>query len=333
MLTPQGSTAVHPQPPLVTVVIVNYNGGEMICKCLAALERQTLQDFVAVVVDNNSADDSVAGIRRSHPKVVILELDNNPGFSGGVNHALQTCALGTWVALLNPDAFPAKDWLENLVASAGKHPEYAAFGSRMFSDQDQLQLDGVGDVYHVSGLPWRRAHGCPNSHKYDEEKEIFAPCAAAALYRTSALSDIGPLDEDFFLYVEDIDLGFRLRLAGHRALYVPTAHIRHLGSAFVGKHSDFQIYHGHRNLVWVFVKNMPGILFWIFLPLHILLNAATLVWLVARGQGRVTLRAKRDAIMGVPHFWEKRAAIQAGRKVSVWNILRQLSWNPFTRCA
>ena len=320
------------QPPLVTVIIVNYNGGEMICKCLAALQEQSFQDFLTVVVDNNSTDGSVASIRKNHPNVVVLPLDKNLGFAGGVNYALRECHLGPWVALLNPDAFPTEDWLSNLVASGLQHPEYAAFGSRMFSDLDQRQLDGVGDVYHVSGLPWRRGHGCANSKRHDQEKEIFAPCAAAALYRTSVLKEIGPLDEDFFLYVEDVDLGFRLRLAGYRALYVPTAHIRHLGSAFVGKHSEFQIYHGHRNLVWVFVKNMPGMLFWTFLPLHILLNIATLGWLALRGQGAATMRAKRDAIMGIPHFWKKRAQIQANRKVSAWNILHQLSWNPFSRC-
>lgn len=328
----QVTNAVTPNPPMVTVVIVNYNGGDLICQCLTALERQSFQDFATVVVDNNSVDDSVAAIRKSHPTVPILQLDKNLGFAGGVNRALQENALGPWVALLNPDAFPTKDWLENLVSSARCHPECAAFGSRMFSDQDQRMLDGVGDVYHVSGLPWRKGHGCRNSPLYDQETEIFAPCAAAALYRTSALTEIGPLDEDFFLYVEDVDLGFRLRLAGYRALYVPTAHIRHLGSAFVGKHSDSQIYHGHRNLVWVFVKNMPGVLFWVFLPLHILLNITTLFWLVLRGQGAAAMRAKRDAIVGIPHFWQKRAKIQAGRKASVWNIVRQLSWNPFTRC-
>jgi GT2 family glycosyltransferase len=319
-------------PPLVTVVIVNFNGGEMIGQCLAALEKQCFQDFVAVVVDNNSTDNSVASIRKNHPNVVVLQLNRNSGFAGGVNYALQECALGPWVALLNPDAFPTEDWLENLVASARCHPEYSAFGSRMFSDPGQRQLDGVGDVYHVSGLPWRKGHGCPNSPLHDQETEIFAPCAAAALYCTSALTEVGPLDEDFFLYVEDVDLGFRLRLAGYRALYVPTAHITHLGSAFVGKHSDFQIYHGHRNLVWVFVKNMPGVLFWAFLPLHILLNITTLVWLVLRGQGAAAMRAKRDAILGIPLFWKKREKIQAARKANVWSILRQLSWNPFTRC-
>lgn len=320
-------------PPLVTVVIVNFNGGEMICQCLAALETQRFKNFMTVVVDNNSSDDSLSCIRTRFPGVAVLALPTNLGFAGGVNHALQVCDLGTWVALLNPDAFPTEDWLANLISSAANHPEYATFGSRMFSDEQQQQLDGVGDAYHVSGLPWRSGHGCPNSPLHDREAEIFAPCAAAAMYRVSALKSVGLFDEDFFLYVEDIDIGFRLRLAGYRALYVPTATIRHVGSAFVGKHSDFQIYHGHRNLVWVYIKNMPGILFWIFLPLHLALNTASLLWFGLRGHGTIMYRAKRDACLGIPRFWKKRQEIQSGRKVGVVSILRQLSWNPFTRCA
>ncbi len=323
--------AVARPAPLVTVVIVNFNGGGMICQCLAALAQQSFADFSTVVVDNNSSDDSVAAIHADFPLVTVLHLNKNLGFAGGVNHALRTCPLGTWVALLNPDAFPHKDWLQNLVQAAERSPHYASFGSRMFSDTDQSMLDGIGDAYHVSGLPWRQAHGRANSAQYDVEREIFAPCAAAALYKVEALQAIRLFDEDFFLYVEDIDVGFRLRLAGYRSLYVPTALIQHLGSAFVGKHSDAQIYHGHRNLVWAYVKNMPGFLFWVFLPAHIALNLVAVLWFTLKGKKTLILKAKRDAIQGIPLFWRKRMAIQSSRKGSIWSILQQLSWNPLNR--
>lgn len=326
-------TISHLKPPVVTVVIVNFNGGEMICQCLAALTQQRFRDFAIVVVDNNSSDGSVASIRERYPQVEILVSTVNLGFAGGINKALRARARAPLVALLNPDAFPAPDWMGSLVKAAADHPEFAAFGSRMYSDDEHTQLDGVGDAYHVSGLPWRQGHGCANSAQHDHPHEIFAPCAAAALYRLSALEFIDLFDEEFFLYVEDVDLGFRLRLAGYRALYIPQASIQHLGSALVGRNSDSQIYHGHRNLVWVFIKDMPGILFWLFLPMHIALNLVTLVWFSLRGKGGVILRAKRDAIVGIPHYWKKRQSIQSSRKASIWAILRQLSWNPLSRCA
>lgn len=320
-------------PASVTVIIVNYNGGDMICQCLAALSQQTYRDFTAIVVDNASTDGSLAAIRERFPRVHIMDLETNLGFAGGVNHALSHTPLGQWVVLLNPDAFPLPDWLSSLVASAQAHPEHAAFGSRMFSDEQHHMLDGIGDAYHFSGLPWRMGHGSANSSRFDHEMEIFAPCAAAALYRVSALQEVGLLDEDFFLYVEDVDLGYRLQLAGYPARYVPTAKVLHLGSAFVGKHSDFQLYHGHRNLVWVYVKNMPGVLFWLFLPAHIALNLVTLLLFSLRGQGAVIWRAKRDALRGLPRFWEKRSAIQTSRKASIWKVLALLAWNPFSRRA
>ena len=332
-LTQPPAFVTSPKPALVTVIVVNFNGGEMICQCLEVLQQQHFTDFSTVVVDNASSDGSVALIRDRFPLVEILALDRNCGFAGGINHALRTHARGPLVALLNPDAFAAPDWLEKLVTAAANHPEFAAFGSKMFSDENRQHLDGVGDAYHASGLPWRQGHGCPNSAQHDVEREIFAPCAAAAVYRLSALESVGLLDEEFFLYVEDVDLGFRLRLAGHRALYIPQASIQHIGSAFVGRNSDSQIYHGHRNLVWVFVKNMPGILFWIFLPMHIALNLFTLVWFSLRGKSGVIFRAKRDAIRGIPHYWRKRKAVQSSRKASIWTILGQISWNPFGRCA
>lgn len=319
--------------PLVTVIVVNYNGGHMVCQCLEALQQQRFGDFATIVVDNNSCDDSVQSIREAFPEVTVIALPENLGFAGGVNRALKETGLGTLVALLNPDAFPSPDWLEKLVSSAQRYPNYAAFGSRMYGDSDKRTLDGVGDAYHFSGLPWRQGHGKANSAFYDREAEIFAPCAAAALYRTDVLQQVGGLDEDLFLYVEDIDLGFRLRLAGYRSLYIPSANVLHVGSAFVGKHSDLQIYHGHRNLVWVFVQNMPGLLFWSFLPAHIALNLVTLVWFTLRGKGPVIWRSKRDAWLGLPLAWKKRERIQARRTASIRDILAQLSWNPFSRSA
>lgn len=318
--------ADQPSSPSVTVVIVNFNGGEVVLHCLAALQQQQFRDFVTVVVDNHSSDASAELIGQQHPWVILQRLSSNKGFAGGVNHALTTSVHSDLVVLLNPDAYPDPQWLEQLVLAARNHPEYGAFGSRMYSDEALHILDGVGDVYHVSGLVWRQGHGQQDEDRYNTPAEIFAPCAAAALYRTQALRTIGYFDEDFFLYVEDVDVGFRLRLAGFRSMYVPSAKVRHVGSAIVGKHSDSQIYHGHRNLVWVFVQNMPGPLFWLLLPLHIALNGWTLIWFSLKGQGRTITRSKWDAIKGLPRAWRKRRSIQSKRSVRVAEVGRALSW-------
>jgi GT2 family glycosyltransferase len=180
------------------------------------------------------------------------------------------------------------------------------FGSKLLNATDPTKLDGAGDAYHISGLVWRMGHGEPDKEVDAHETEVFSPCAAAALYRHSALLALGGFDEDYFCYVEDVDLGFRLRLAGHRCLYVPQSVAHHVGSGTTGgQHSDFALYHGHRNLVWTFVKDMPGVLFWIFLPLHVVLNLVSIVWFILRGHGAAIFEGKAGCFVGRAEDVEK----------------------------
>lgn len=307
----------------VIVIIVNWNSQQLLARCLRHLELQTVPPARVLVVDNASSDDSLAGAE-AFKNVTVLKMSTNLGFAAGNNVGLAECT-SEFVALLNPDAFPEPDWLERLCAAAAVYPDVAAFGSRQMCQASPNVLDGIGDSYHMSGLMWRERHGMQQQTSDLVTRQIFSPCAAAALYRRQPLVEIGGFDEDYFCYVEDVDLGFRLRLAGHKAMYVPEAVVHHVGSATTGgQRSNFSVYHGHRNLVWTFVKNMPGALFWFLLPLHLLLNLGTVVWIVARGQAGVILRAKWDAVKGLPRAWAKRKQIQAGRVATVLEIWRAL---------
>lgn len=305
----------------ITIIIVNWNGGVLLAECLRHIERQTVRPARVMVVDNASSDNSIASAE-AFTNVTVRRLDDNLGFAGGNNRAFAECDT-EFVALLNPDAFPEPEWLEHLLAAAGAYPEVAAFGSRQLCFEDTEIMDGIGDIYHVSGLAWRNRHGKKKQAEDLVPREIFSPCAAAALYRRQALVDIGGFDEDFFCYIEDVDLGFRLRLAGHRAMYVPEAVVRHVGSTG-GQRGNFSAYHGHRNMVWTFVKNMPGILFWLLLPLHFLLNLVTIGRYIAHGKGGIILCAKKDAVKGLPQAWSKRKRIQATRIATVRDIWRIL---------
>jgi len=307
-----------PSPPStgdVTVVVVNYNGGPMLRDCIASLAAQTRRPDRVLVVDNASSDGSTDGLELAFDRVCVLHAGANLGFAAANNLAIARATDSDWIALLNPDAVAAPDWLERLLEAAAAHPDCTMFGCRMLADAPGARLDGVGDAYHTSGLPWRVGHGEPAAGRHLTDAEIFAPCAAAALYRADLLRSLGGFDADFFCYVEDVDLGFRARLAGHRARYVARAVVVHAGSGLVGRHSDFQLYHGHRNLVWAFVRDMPAPLLWLYLPQHLLMNLVTLVAFAARGRGGVLWRAKRDALLGVPRAWAKRRATQAARRV------------------
>lgn len=311
--------------PTVTVLIVNHNAGRYLARCLEALAAQEYRDFEVVVVDNASTDGSIESLGTTAANVKIVKTGRNLGFAGGNNYGFEHAVVNEWVALLNPDAFADPRWLSTLMAAAQRHPDCIFFGSRLVLDADRSLLDGVGDVYHVSGLVWRAGHLCPAAGAFAEETEIFSPCAAAALYRADALREAGGFDEDFFCYIEDVDLGFRLRLGGGRGLYVPESVVFHVGSGVTGIRSDFSVYHGHRNMVWTYVKNMPGMLFWAYLPYHLAMNVGSVALLALRGQGRVAMRAKIDALRGLRRMLAKRREIQKRRRVAAKQILAQMA--------
>lgn len=306
-------------------IVVNYNAWHHLSTCLDALAAQTVP-FSRIVVIDNASESAMPPSFAQHHACELVYNTHNTGFAAANNQAVRMLDDCEWVALINPDAFIAPDWLAEMQKAIAQFPASASFGSTQVAADDASILDGVGDAYHVSGLVWRSHHGANRSKAPQAPHEIFSPCAAAALYRRDVFVETGGFDEDFFCYVEDIDLGFRLRLRGHQSIHVPAAIAQHVGSASSGgRHSDFSVYHGHRNLVWAYVKNMPAPLFWALLPLHLALNAVTLAVLTWRGQTRAVWRAKWHALLGLRNAWRKRREIQTTRTIGSRALWRQLS--------
>jgi GT2 family glycosyltransferase len=309
----------------VAVLIVNWNGGSLLRQCLESLAQQRRRPDHVIVVDNASTDDSLRQAENALRGVQVIPLAANVGFARANNIAAAAAPHVDALALLNPDAFPGPEWLEALVQAADREPTVAAFASRMVLASSPGYLDGAGDSYHASGRAWRNGHRRPVEGWLASDVEVFAPCAAAALYRRAAFDEVGGFDEQYFCYFEDVDLGFRLRLCGHRCLYVHDAVVRHMGSALSGYRSNFAVYYGERNAVWTFFKDMPGPLLWLYLPQHLALNILALLYYPWRGQGGVVLKAKLDALRGLPSALRRRKTVQALRRTDAWALRRALT--------
>ena len=311
--------------PRIAVIIVTWNAAHLMQQVLACVAAQSLPPSTVLVVDNGSADVAeLAFIVDRFPGVSLLRLPDNRGFAAANNVGIRHCHDADLVALLNPDAFAEPGWLAALVRAAQQYPDAAAFGSRLLNHADPSRLDGAGDFLTLAGKPGRRGHGQLAEGRFLQADAIFSPCAAAALYRAGPLRELGGFDESFFCYVEDVDLAFRLLLAGHGARYVPDSVVRHMGSALTGRRSAFAVYHGQRNLVFNYVKNMPGALFWLCLLPHLLVNVVFLLGASLAGNGPAVWRAKRDALRGLPAVWAQRRTIQAQRRIGVLSVLKTL---------
>jgi GT2 family glycosyltransferase len=297
----------------------------MLQRCLESIINQKYPIVEILVLDNGSDEPLPKEFYSKYPVVKFYRSDSNMGFAAGNNFLFSKISDCRWVALVNSDAYLEPKWLSKMISATKDYPEYSFFASRLISDANHEILDGDGDTMHISGLAWREGHGRKIIGNNVEHREIFSPCAAASLYKSEAFDSAGGFDKDFFCYFEDVDLGFRLRLAGYRCLLVPEAVAFHVGSASTGgQRSDFAVYHGHRNMVWTYVKNMPGVLFWLLLPVHIVLNLITVICFLIGGQGLIIFRAKKDALLGITNMWRKRRDIQKNRTVSnckIWQVL------------
>ncbi|MEQ9315711.1 MAG: glycosyltransferase family 2 protein [Henriciella sp.] len=311
----------------MSVIIVNYNGGDFIQTALDCLKRQTRAADEVIVVDNASEDGSadrmdLSGLNEAR----LIRLDDNVGFAAGNN--LAACeANGEWLLLLNPDTEAKPDWIEELLRAAARHPGVNMFASAQLDATDPSVMDGAGDAYSILGIPWRGGFGRPAS-EMPAEGECFSPCGAAMLVRRSTFLEAGGFDESFFCYCEDVDLGFRLRLKGERCVFVPGAIVHHHGSAITGRHSDFTVRLGTRNRIRAYLQNMPPVALAITLPGHFL---ATL-YLYVRALGKPHAPAMRagisEALGDLGATWTRRQRVQAARTLSSWDILTKMSWNP-----
>ena len=316
--------------PIVSVIIVTWNSRNYLQACLNRLSVQTFQDFEVILVDNGSDDSVLDGLYEKYPALAlqIHRSSSNLGFAAANNIGAHI-ARGKWLALLNVDAFPEPDWLEKLARAAEKNLRFAFFASRQIQANAPERLDGAGDTYHTSGLGWRRYYNYPVTQYALQSQEVFSACGAAALYARNDFLKASGFDEEYFSYFEDVDLGFRLRLGGAKCLYVPEAVVHHVGSASTGKRSDFSVYHGYRNLIWTFVKNMPSPLIWIYLPLHITTILFFAIYLTMRGQGKAIWKAIFDAVHGLPKMIEKRRYIQKNMKIKPGELLKVMSTGLF----
>lgn len=299
--------------PDVSVVIVTWNGRRYLDACLRAVEAQEGVRAETILVDNASTDGTVEFVRAHFPHVRVLALEENRGFAGGSNAGARE-ARGEYVAFLNNDTVADSTWLRSLRAGIELTAGVALTTSRIVYMHDPGIIDSAGDGLFRWGGAFKRYHGEP-VELAGAPAEVFGVCGGACLMPKAIFDDLGGFDEDFFASHEDVDLSYRARLRGYRCRYVPDASVRHHGSATLGTISPFAVFHGQRNVEWMYLKNTPTSLLIRTLPGHLLYNAAAAAHFARRGLLGTFLKAKAASIAGLPAVWRKRMRIQRARTV------------------
>jgi GT2 family glycosyltransferase len=296
----------HNDCPLISVIIVNFNGMRFLEPCLSSLTTQSFKNFEIILVDNHSSDGSAEYIREYFSSVTLIETGKNLGFAGGTNTGIRA-SHGDFILTLNTDTITDPHLIENLVRPMESDSRLGMCASKMLFPDGRINSTGI--CISRSGAAWDRGIFEQDSGQFDTEQEVFGPCAGAALYRRAMLDEIGLFDEDFFIFMEDVDLAFRARLAGWKCIYIPTARVIHLMGGTAGINTDLTVFYGNRNLLWNAIKNFPT---WTLLksfPWIIGRNCVDIPYYLSKGKGRVILKAKASAFAGITRMIRKRKSI------------------------
>lgn len=315
---------MNPADPRVAVVVVTWNGRGHLARCLPALAAQTWPAVEVVVADNGSTDGTVAWLAETWPAVRVLALGANLGFAEANNRAIRATDT-RWVALLNNDTLPSPGWVAASMAAARADARIGAVASRMLFMDDPGTINSAGIAVDRAGIAWDRLGGAPAADG-DAPAAVFGASAGAALYRRAALDDVaepGPdgapavFDPRFFMYLEDVDLAWRLQLRGWRCAYAPEARVLHHGSASAGEGSAFKNRLLARNKVWTVVKNYPAGPLLAWCPAIVAYDLGSAPYrLLFQGQ-TASVRGRIDALAGLGPVLRQRRRIQA-RRTATW---------------
>ena len=303
----------------------------MLQDAVASLLGQTWTALEVIVVDNGSSDGSADDAERTFgDRIRIVRAGRNLGFAGGNNVGFAH-ATGDWMFLLNSDAVCDPNVVEDLMTFVADRPDVGQLACRVVQAGQPHFFDSVGLLLYPDGICRSRGWEEKDLGQYDRPEEVIAPHGCACALRASMLKQIGGFDEDFFCYLEDMDLGVRGQLAGWKCWYVPTARILHRKSATAGNYSVFKAFHVERNRIYCLWKWIPRFIL-VLSPLFTMNRYAMQAYAAYTHQGAsskflkeystarlfvLLVQARLAALLRLPRMLAKRRAIQRTRTISV----------------
>ncbi len=235
------------------MVIPNWNGRRWLPACLDAIARQTVPATEVIVVDNGSVDESVDYLRARD--VRVLELGRNTGFAHAANIGIASASCDL-VVLVNTDVVLCEEWLERMVAAIQSDFTLGSVACKMLWLEDHGRVYDAGDVLRRDGVCEQRGRFGADDGRWDMPGEVFSACAGAALYRRAAIRAVGGFDERYFAYLEDVDLGLRLRMGGWACRYEPVEAL-HAGEGSAGQLAGGHHHYATRNTLVLVAKTFP----------------------------------------------------------------------------
>lgn len=314
--------------PLASVVIPNYQGANCISNCIESVLKTSGEDVQIIAVDNASPDKSAEILRRGFPVVKLIQLESNVGYGEACNIGARNSS-GTYLIFLNNDTIVQEGWLRELVSSL-REDNIGAVCSKVVLPGTPETIDSCGGVSDIYGFAWSRGKGEIGRSQYDDSRECFYAVGSSLAIRRDVFESAGGFDKELFMYLEDVDLSWRLRLLGLRVLYVPGSKVIHKSGITRMKTTDIQ-YLFNRNRLRMILKNYSlGSLISI-LPRYMVLQIGLVTWVISRLRGDEIRTILAAWLWNARHLRDTircRRLIQARRKVDDSSVTRHMMKKP-----
>lgn len=322
---------------LVSVIIVNWNGKDILDHCIASVYDQAYKNIEVIIVDNNSTDESITGVKKKYKGLHIIYNKENKGFAEGNNIGL-AYAKGKYILLLNNDALLTKACLPTLISKMEKNKNIGVLQPKIIYKGSPFYKDGsinsIGSFLTITGFPYHIGYGKnPMKKLYNKEMEIYTAFGACMVIRHSIIQEVGLFDADFFAYFEESDFCHRVWLYGSRVVYTPTAVVYHRGGVSARIYGQEKvIFHAFKNRICSFLKNFELLTLIQILPLHLFMCEVYAVVNLIRLQLPLFWSVQRSIFWNIAHIlqtYDKRSYIQTKiRRNSDNAIAKILFHNP-----
>lgn len=309
--------------PRVTIIIPNWNGDKWLPPCLDALKTQSFQDFQTIIVDNGSTDQSIPWIKKNYPNITTIQLDNNYGFAYAVNQGINH-ARSQYICLLNNDTIPDPSWLSSLVAALDTADEsIGGVGSMMLSLDDRSFIDDAGNTLSWYLAATKKGHRQQLS-SYLVRCKTMAISGGASLFRSTFFEKCGKFDDDFFAYLEDIDLCLRGNLYGFKFLICPSAIVLHKSHGSEIPKNTYVTFVTANRLA-ILLKNIP---LNIALAKSLKIIYGQFYFFIAYGKPISSLKGYLRFFSRIPSLLRTRKIVLRNKKISNLEIRNLLSNKP-----
>lgn len=307
--------------PLVSVIIVNWNGIKFIGQCLDSLSKIDYENSEVLFVDNASTDSSVLFVKEKYPKVRLFVNKENLGLGGGHEVGLKNVK-GEAVLLLNSDTIIQKSLLRNLVKILYSDKKIGGVQPKLVLYPQTNKIDSIGCFFLPTGNLYHYGREKdPSLPQYNRRMEIFSTKGACMLIKKEVLDKTGLFDEDFFAYYEDTDFCMRIWLAGYKVIYDPTETVFHRGGATSKKIMQSNIlFHSYKNIIFTYIKNFSPKYLLKILPITILLYQLVFLGYLIIGKFSSAIAVQKSILwnfVNLPLILKKRKYVQNNvRKIS-----------------